>query len=128
MQKVHDERGGHGNNCHDRYFSLDLSLIICYNGIKDNNWMKGIKMDNSEKQFTLTREMYKKIKCMTREQMQVFLTTVYVDGMKSVDTVNIDLDKLREEIGAVKGVGESRLNEIMRIINEHAQTQGSDLY
>ena len=85
-------------------------------------------MDNSEKQFTLTREMYKKIKGMTREQMQVFLTTVYVDGMKSVDTVNIDLDKLREEIGAVKGVGESKLNEIMRIINEHAQTQGSDLY
>ena len=85
-------------------------------------------MDNSEKQFALTREMYKKIKGMTREQMQVFLTTVYVDGMKSVDTVNIDLDKLREEIGAVKGVGVSRLNEIMRIINEHAQTQGSDLY
>ena len=85
-------------------------------------------MDNSEKQFTLTREMYKKIKGMTREQMQVFLTTVYVDGMKSVDTVNIDMDKLREEIGAIKGIGESRLNEIMAVIEKHTRTQQSDLY
>ena len=33
MQKVYDETSGHGNNCRDRFFSLDLSLIICYNGI-----------------------------------------------------------------------------------------------
>ena len=58
---------------------------------------------------------------MTREQMQVFLTTVYVDGMKSVDTVNIDMDKLREEIGVRKGIGESRLNVIMSVIEKHTK-------
>lgn len=79
-------------------------------------------MENENSQFIITREMYKKIKGMNREQMQVFATEIYLDGVKSVDTVNIDLDKLREDIGAIKGIGESRLNEIMDVIRKHTET------
>ena len=52
--------------------------------------------------------MYKKIKSMDREQLQVFATTIYLDGVKSVETTALDLDKLREDIGAIKGIGENR--------------------
>lgn len=85
-------------------------------------------MENENSQFIITREMYKKIKGMNREQMQVFATQIYVDGINSVETANIDLDKLREDIGAIKGIGESRLNEIMDVIKKHTETQKSDMY
>ena len=84
-------------------------------------------MDNKKEGFVISRDMYKRIKSMNREQLQGFATTIYLDGVKSVDTVNIDMDKLREEIGAIKGIGESRLNEIMAVIEKHTQTQTSNL-
>ena len=77
-------------------------------------------MENKNKQYVISREMYKKIKGMNREQLQVFATTIYLDGVKSVETTALDLDKLREEIGAIKGIGESRLNEIMTIIERNS--------
>ena len=80
-------------------------------------------MESEKKQFIITREMYKKIKGMNREQLQVFATTIYLDGVKSVETTTLDTDKLRAEIAAVKGIGESRLNEIMTIIEKNTQIQ-----
>ncbi|MBR6983463.1 MAG: hypothetical protein IKH75_08030 [Ruminococcus sp.] len=71
------------------------------------------------KQYAISREMYKKIKGMNREQLQVFATTIYLDGVKSVETTTIDIDRLREDIGAIKGIGESRLNEIMAVIEKY---------
>ena len=79
-------------------------------------------MENENNQFIISRELYKKIKSMNREQIQVFATQIYVDGINSVETANIDLDKLRTEIGAIKGIGESRLNEIMDVIRKHTGT------
>ena len=78
---------------------------------------------NENKQYVISREMYKKIKGMNREQLQVFATTIYLDGVKSVETTTLDPDKLRAEIAAVKGIGESRLNEIMTIIEKNTQIQ-----
>ena len=76
---------------------------------------------NENKQYVISREMYKKIKSMDREQLQVFATTIYLDGVKSVETTDLDLDKLREEIGVIKGIGESRLNVIMSVIEKHTK-------
>ena len=76
-------------------------------------------MENENKQYVISREMYKKIKSMDREQLQVFATTMYLDGVKSVETISFDLDKLRVDIGAIKGIGENRLNEIMTIIGRY---------
>ena len=42
--------------------------MLCYNEVKDNDGLIG-KTEKSEKQFTFTRE-----------QIQVFLTTVYTYG------------------------------------------------
>ena len=76
---------------------------------------------NENKQYVISREMYKKIKGMNREQLQVFATKIYLDGMKNVETKALDLDKLREEIGVIKGIGESRLNVIMPVIEKHTK-------
>ncbi len=75
-------------------------------------------MENSN-QFIITREIYKKIKGMNREQMQVFATEIYLEGVKSVESKSIDLDRLRTQIGAIKGIGENRLNEIMSVIERN---------
>ena len=60
----------------------------------------------------LDRALYKKIK-----NMEAFLNEMYAVGAESVNVVNVDA--LRTDIGKVKGIGESRLNEIMDIINKH---------
>lgn len=68
-------------------------------------------------QKMLDRATYKKIKGMTREEMQNFLTNYYNNVMK--DAPSLDLDELRKEIGGIKGVGEKRLDEIMAVIERH---------
>lgn len=67
----------------------------------------------------LDRALYKKIKAMDRKNMEAFLNEMYVVGAESVKAINVDMEALRTDIGKVKGIGESRLNEIMDIINKH---------
>ena len=67
----------------------------------------------------LDRALYKKIKAMDRKNIEAFLNEMYVVGAESVKAINVDMEALRTDIGKVKGIGESRLNEIMDIINKH---------
>ena len=70
----------------------------------------------SENKSQISRDTYKKIKTMNREQMNDFLTGIYQEG---VNDSQIDLDELREVIGSVSGIGEVRLNQIMDAIAAH---------
>lgn len=70
----------------------------------------------SENKSQISRDTYKKIKAMNREQMNDFLTGIYQEG---VNDSQIDLDELREVIGSVSGIGEVRLNQIMDAIAAH---------
>ena len=70
-------------------------------------------------QKMLDRATYKKIKGMTREEMQNFLTNYYNNVMEDAEAPTLDLGELREEIGSIKGVGEKRLDEIMTVIEKH---------
>ena len=70
-------------------------------------------------QKTLDRATYKKIKGMTREEMQNFLTNYYNNVMEDAEAPTLDLGELRKEIGSIKGVGEKRLDEIMTVIEKH---------
>ena len=74
-------------------------------------------------QKMLDRATYKKIKGMTREEMQNFLTNYYHNVMADAETPTIDLGELRIEIGSIKGVGEKRLDEIMAVIEKHLGIQ-----
>ena len=72
--------------------------------------------------LTLDRATYKKIKNFDRNQMEQFLADIYANAAKDAaesNAVSLDMDKLRKEIGEVKGVGESRLNEIMAVIEQN---------
>jgi hypothetical protein len=70
-------------------------------------------------QKILDRATYKKIKSMTREEMQNFLTNYYNNVMEDAEAPTLDLGELRNEIGSIKGVGEKRLDEIMTVIERH---------
>ena len=70
-------------------------------------------------QKMLDRATYKKIKGMTREEMQNFLTNYYNNVMEDAEAPTLDLGALRKELGGIKGVGEKRLDEIMAVIERH---------
>lgn len=72
--------------------------------------------------LALDRATYKKIKGFERNQMEQFLADIYANAVEDVaenNVVSLDMDKLRKEIGEIKGVGESRLNEIMSVIEKN---------
>lgn len=47
--------------------------------------------------------------------------------MKGMEPIDIDMDKMRSQIGANKGIGERRLNQIMDIIAEHLNIKKEEL-
>lgn len=81
------------------------------------------KVKNMQKKEVLDRALYKRIKAMDRKTMEAFLNEMYIVGADSVNAVNVDMDALKADIGNVKGIGESRLNEIMDIIENHLTTE-----
>lgn len=74
-----------------------------------------------EQVFQLDRATYKQIKSMDKAKMTAFLSDVYMSGKKDSESAEAELDfgALREEISKIKGIGESRLNEIMSAIEKH---------
>ncbi len=66
----------------------------------------------------LDRATYKKIKSMSREEMQKFLTNYYYNVMEDAETSAVDLEALRAELSSIKGFGEKRLDEIMSVIEK----------
>ena len=60
---------------------------------------------------------------MDKNELSRTLNNIYEmgkeDAMKGIEAVDIDMDKLRSQIGAVKGIGETRLNLIMEIIADN---------
>ena len=62
---------------------------------------------------------------MTRTLANIYQMGKY-DAMQGIDAVDIDLDKMRSEIGAVKGIGEVRLNQIMEIIKDNLNIKADE--
>ena len=71
----------------------------------------------------LNRSLYRQIKSMDKNELSRTLNNIYEmgkeDAMKVIEAIDIDMDKLRSQIGAIKGIGETLLNQIMEIIAEH---------
>ena len=64
----------------------------------------------------IDRDTYRSIKKMSREELQAFLMR-YAEGLSSQNIV--DLKAMETDIKSVKGIGEKRNEEIMRIIEKH---------
>lgn len=78
----------------------------------------------------LNRSLYRQIKSMDKAELGRTLNNIYEmgkeDAMKGVEAVDIDMEKMRSEIGAIKGIGETRLDQIMGIISEHLNIHKTD--
>lgn len=79
-------------------------------------------MNGNLPEIKLDRALYKKIKTMDRLTMEQTLQSVFnvgfEDAMK-LKPLDMDLSVIRSEIGKIKGIGENRLNEIMKVIEAY---------
>lgn len=68
----------------------------------------------------LNRKLYKDIKKMDRIQMETYVFSLYEQGYNDgrASVPGIDLSKVREIILSVKGIGDKRADEIIRILEE----------
>lgn len=73
-------------------------------------------MSKSGGGIVLDRALYKQIKAMDKAKMSDFLSNVYLNGKADAENSAVDFEELRTEIGKIKGIGEARLNEIMKAI------------
>ncbi len=78
----------------------------------------------------LDRNLYRQIKSMDKDTMTRTLANIYQmgkdDAMQGIDAIDIDLDKMRSEISAIKGIGEVRLNQIMEIIKDNLNIKADE--
>ena len=78
----------------------------------------------------LNRNLYRQIKSMDKNELSRTLNNIYEmgkeDAMKGIEAVDIDMDRLRSQIGAIKGIGETRLNQIMEIIAVNLKINSSE--
>lgn len=99
--------------------------IINANGIDITSMEQGIGMERK----LLNSNLYRQIKSMDKAELGRILNDIYEmgkeDAMKGIEAVDIDLEKMRSEIGAAKGIVETRLNQIMGIISEHLNIKKS---
>lgn len=60
-------------------------------------------------QNLLDRNLYRQIKSMGKNELSQALNNIYEmgkeDAMKGIEAVDINIDKIRSEIGAIKGIG-----------------------
>lgn len=70
----------------------------------------------------LDRALYKQIKKMDRNALEGTLQRIYQLGYDAAledGAVEVDTNDLREELGKLKGIGENRLNEIMKVFEKY---------
>lgn len=77
----------------------------------------------------LNRNLYRQIKSMDKNELSRTLNNIYEmgkeDATKGIEAIDIDIEKMRSEIAAIKGIGETRLNQIMEIIFENLNIDDS---
>lgn len=68
-------------------------------------------------QEIISRETYKAIKKMSREELQAFLLR-YANKL-SENQPTIDLREVERDIKAINGIGDKRAEEIMQVFEKH---------
>ena len=70
-------------------------------------------MDNESEEL-VNRALYKRIKSMNRAEMEFFVKNIFNQGYEKAEseTRHIDYNSLKANLSQIKGIGESRLNEI----------------
>lgn len=86
------------------------------------------KKKNSNYDYIITRARYKSIKAFDHKQMESFCTDVYRSGYEDgrASVPGIDLTAIYEAIGATKGIGPKKLEEIKKSIEAAFEESGGD--
>lgn len=74
----------------------------------------------SKEAIKLDRDTYRSIKKMSREEMENFLMR-YSESLleDNGQTKTLDLPALQDDLRQIKGLGEKRTEEVMRVIEKH---------
>lgn len=71
----------------------------------------------------LDRNLYRTIKNMNKSELNQFINNVYNTGkenaLNEAKVTKINIEQIRTEISEIKGIGETRLNQIMDIISKN---------
>ena len=73
----------------------------------------------------LDRTTYRRIKSYTKEEMSGFCNKLYMNGRKEAFE-EIDLEQMRSDIAAIKGIGEVKLAQIMEIVAKTFEISDTD--
>ena len=84
--------------------------------------MKAVK--KSGKYVVYSNMIDKAIKTETDKLKEQIKTIQHFDnaddmGAKSAESVSVDMEAMKQDIGQIKGVGASRLDEIMAVVEAH---------
>lgn len=74
----------------------------------------------SKETIKLDRDTYRSIKKMSREEMENFLMR-YSESLleDNGQTKTLDLPALQDDLRQIKGLGEKRTEEVMKVIEKH---------
>ena len=70
----------------------------------------------------IDRDTYRSIKKMSREELQAFLVRYANELANSSPT--IDLREIEKDIKGIRGIGEKRADEVMKVIERHLGVVG----
>lgn len=69
----------------------------------------------------LNRKIYKSVKKMDRQDMEIFLSGIYIEGFKDGAEAGDNADfkiKLVQVLQETKGVGDKTINKVLRTLKE----------
>lgn len=66
-----------------------------------------------------SRETYKSIKKMDKEQMEIFFRNIYDMGKNTNQEAVVDFSELRLRLSKIRGIGEKRLDMVMETVEQY---------
>lgn len=79
-----------------------------YKTIVQSVHLKNIDLEGGAMAEFLDRALYRKIKGMNREALESLIQEFYNMGKESVEKPDVDMEALKAEISAIKGIGENK--------------------
>ena len=79
----------------------------------------GQKCRICEYQAPFIKRICRALKGMNRETLELLIQEFYNMGKESAETPRVDMEALKAEISAIKGIGETRRDEILKVIQRH---------
>lgn len=82
--------------------------------------LKNIDLEGRTMAEFLDRALYRKIKGMNRKALESLIQEFYNMGKESAEKPDVDMEALKAEISAIKGIGATQgQDEILKAVQRH---------